>query len=79
MRLQALRPEGTGQGHLFRGRDAGDDALMAAVDHLNQTMGRDTVGFAAAGLAGERDWTMKREQRSPHYTTRWADLPVAQA
>ena len=79
VRLQALRPEGTGQGHLFRGRDAGDDALMAAVDHLNQTMGRDTVGFAAAGLAGERDWTMKREQRSPHYTTRWADLPVAQA
>lgn len=26
-----------------------------------------------------RDWTMKRERRSPHYTTRWTDLPTARA
>ena len=77
--LQALRPEDAGQGHLFRDRTAADDALMDAVDELNQDMGRGTVGFAAAGLSGKRDWTMKREMRSPHYTTRWADLPVAHA
>jgi DNA polymerase V len=77
--LQNLRPETVRQGHLFRERTDEDDALMSAVDTLNRTMGRDTVGFAAAGMAGERDWTMKREKRSPHYTTRWADLPVVQA
>ena len=79
MRLQALRPEGTGQGHLFREDTDEDEALMAAVDRLNREMGRGTVGFAAAGVAGRRDWTMKREMRSPHYTTRWADLPEARA
>jgi len=77
--LQALRPEDAGQGHLFRNRTAADDALMDAVDELNREMGRGTVGFAAAGRSGERDWTMKREMRSPHYTTRWSDLPVAHA
>ena len=77
--LQKLRPEMPRQGHLFGDPDPEDAALMDAVDHLNQTMGRGTVGFAAAGVRGERDWTMKREQRSPHYTTRWSDLPVAKA
>jgi DNA polymerase V len=52
---------------------------MDAVDRINQTMGPGTVGFAAAGVAGERDWTMERKIRSPHYTTRWTDLPVVQA
>jgi DNA polymerase V len=75
--LQALRPEDAGQGHLFRQPSSADDALMDAVDQINREMGRDTVGFAAAGVPGDRDWTMKREMRSPHYTTRWADLPVA--
>jgi DNA polymerase V len=79
VRLQALRPEEPRQGHLFEEADAADEALMAAVDQLNRTMGRGTVGFAAAGVAGQRDWTMKREMRSPHYTTRWRDLPVAAA
>lgn len=77
--LQALRPEGAGQGHLFRDASPKADALMDAVDRINQTMGRGTVGFAAAGVAGDRDWTMKRNMQSPHYTTRWTDLPVAQA
>jgi len=77
--LQALRPEDAGQGHLFREASSEDDALMDAVDRINQTMGPGTVGFAAAGVAGERDWTMERKIRSPHYTTRWTDLPVVQA
>jgi DNA polymerase V len=77
--LGSARAEDAGQGHLFRERSSQDDALMDAVDQINRTMERDTVGFAAAGVAGERDWTMKREMRSPHYTTRWSDLPVARA
>lgn len=77
--LQKLRPETPRQGHLFDDPDSDDMALMDAVDRLNRKMGRGTVGFAAAGVRGKREWTMKRKQRSPHYTTRWADLPVAKA
>jgi DNA polymerase V len=77
--LQKIRPETPRQGHLFGDPDPADAALMETVDHLNRTMGRGTVGFAAAGVPGNRTWTMKREQRSPHYTTRWSDLPVARA
>ena len=77
--LQHLRPETPRQKHLFGGPDADEEALMEAVDRLNQTMGRGTVGFAAAGGRGKRTWTMKRQQRSPHYTTQWSDLPVAKA
>jgi DNA polymerase V len=77
--LQKLRPETPRQGPLFGDPDPDDAALMDAVDRLNREMGRGTVGFATAGVRGEREWTMKREQRSPHYTTRWSDLPVARA
>lgn len=79
VRLQALRPATARQGHLFADRTAADAALMDAVDTLNRTMGRGTVAFAATGTPDERDWTMQREHRSPHYTTRWADLPTARA
>ncbi|WP_232798040.1 DUF4113 domain-containing protein [Salinibacter altiplanensis] len=33
----------------------------------------------AAGLPGERDWTMTRDHTSPRYTTRWDELPVVTA
>ncbi|MFB6273930.1 MAG: DUF4113 domain-containing protein [Salinibacter sp.] len=77
--LQKLRPETPRQDHLFGDPDPEEAALMKTVDRLNREMGRGTVGFAAAGVQDERTWTMKREQRSPHYTTRWDDLPVARA
>jgi DNA polymerase V len=52
---------------------------MAAVDAVNREHGAETIGLAAAGLPEERTWTMKRQTRSPRYTTRWDELPVAQA
>jgi len=53
------------------------DALMAALDTLNRTMGRDTIAFAAQGI--ERPWKLRAEMRSPRYTTRWDELPIAKA
>ena len=50
----------------------GDTPLMRAVDHVNQRWGRDTVSFAASGVT--RDWRMKREMRSPRYTTVWEEI-----
>jgi len=46
--------------------------LMKAVDALNARWGRDTVSFAASGV--EQGWRMKRNLRSPRYTTAWTEL-----
>jgi len=77
--LYDIRPARPHQDSLF-GRDtATDEALMAAVDQINQTMGRGTLGTAAAAHLDDREWTMERSMRSPRYTTRWDELPVARA
>lgn len=56
-----------------------DENLMEAVDRINREHGKETVALAATSLQGERDWTMKRQKRSPRYTTRWNELPLVQA
>jgi DNA polymerase V len=59
---------------------SGGSALMAALDRLNDRYGRGTVQLASAGVGGDaRAWTMKQQWRTPQYTTRWEDLPVAHA
>ena len=77
--LYAIRPRRPHQGSLFGRPLQDDEALMQAVDRINGTMGRGTIGVAAAGLPGDRDWTMTRDHTSPRYTTRWDELPVARA
>ncbi|MFH0911966.1 MAG: DUF4113 domain-containing protein, partial [Planctomycetota bacterium] len=53
------------------------EALMRTLDGINLTMGRDTLYFAAQGM--ERPWKLRAAFRSPRYTTRWDELPVARA
>lgn len=52
-----------------------DAPLMRTLDEINSRWGRDTVSYAASGI--ERSWRMRREMRSPRYTTVWSELPVA--
>lgn len=62
--------------------DADEDRtrLMHAMDTLNQRFGKGTVLTASAGLEGvRRQWSMKQLRRTPAYTTRWDDMPVARA
>jgi DNA polymerase V len=47
-------------------------ARMLALDKLNRRFGRDTVTYAAAGVA--RAWRMQRGSLSPRYTTSWEEL-----
>lgn len=49
---------------------------MQSVDHLNKRYGRGTIKYAAEELAAV--WQPKHKIRSPRYTTRWDELPVAQ-
>ena len=79
-----IRPSRPHQESLFGQGRREDEALAEAIDNLNREYGKETVGLAAAGLPdGEgnlaRKWTMKRQERSPRYTTRWDELPVAYA
>jgi DNA polymerase V len=49
--------------------------LMAAMDAINAEFGRDTVRAGAVGT--EKRWAMRSENRSPRFTTRWDELPIA--
>lgn len=81
--LLDLGPEDVIQERLFD--DAADadgtaserGRLLGVLDRLNEKMGRGTLHYAAEGDG--RAWKMRQEHRSPGYTTRWGELPVARA
>ena len=49
------------------------EKLMKAMDSINKRMGKSTVFHAAQGTT--KAWSMKRELKSPDYTTNWDELP----
>jgi len=49
--------------------------LMAAMDAINARQGPEAIRYASCGF--NRPWQMKRGARSPSYTTRWDELPIA--
>lgn len=51
-----------------------DPKLMSVYDSLNQRYGSDTLFLGAQGIT--QKWGMRREMLTPHYTTKWQDLPV---
>lgn len=65
------------QADLFNQPVAGDARLMRVIDNINRRWGRDTAGFGATGWKKEPAWAMRQTMLSPHYTTRYADLPRA--
>lgn len=56
-------------------REKKTDRISAVLDQLNQKFGRGTVFSLGEGI--ERGWAMKRDFLSPHYTTKWDELPRA--
>jgi DNA polymerase V len=80
--LLELQPDSMQQHELVLEDDNVEDRsqLMSALDGLNQRYGKGTVLMASAGSDGPRRvWSMKQERRTPGYTTRWEDMPVARA
>ncbi len=51
-----------------------NDRLMAVVDDINQTYGRDSIRLGGATLSS--NWRMRQTMLSPAYTTRWEDIPL---
>ena len=57
--------------------DVRSHQLMATLDRVNARFGSGTLQPGVAGLQEPRGWAMKRGNKSPAYTTRWADLARA--
>jgi DNA polymerase V len=80
--LLDLAPGSVSQRELDLEPDAAADRsrLMVAMDALNSRYGKGTLHVASAGQDDHtRAWGMRQERRTPHYTTQWADVPVARA
>ena len=77
--LLDLVPEGQEQGELALDDDAeASTRLMGAVDAINDRYGKGVIRVASAGVqVKKREWEMRQELRTPRYTTRWDELPVA--
>lgn len=74
--LEDLTPAGASQGDLFAAADPRAPALLDAMDGLNSRYGRGTVSLASQGF-GDRGFDTKRSQKSPAWTTRIDQVPVA--
>ncbi|MBF0448370.1 MAG: Y-family DNA polymerase [Magnetococcales bacterium] len=51
--------------------------LMQVMDQLNQKMGANTLRFGAEGI--HQEWRMRRQMKSPAYTTNWEEIPRVRA
>lgn len=75
--LMALQPKGQQQGSLFDdvAEDGRADQRMKVMDAINQRMGKGSITLASSGI--KQRWAMRRENKSPNYTTEWGELPAA--
>ncbi len=76
--LSLLRPVGERQTALFADQtpEAGSK-LLAAVDILNQKVGKEVVLFGSR--LQTKKWQSRSASQSPSYTTNWKDIATAQA
>lgn len=74
-----LVPEDKVQYHLFDSQvlSGSQKKLMAAMDRINAKWGGQTIQHAAEGL--KKEWRMRREFRTPNYTTSWKQLLTVKA
>lgn len=71
--LSGIVPDTSIQSNLFNPHSENTKRfLMDALDNINFSMRDDVVKFVSSGLS--RDWKMRKEFRSPRYTSRWNEL-----
>jgi DNA polymerase V len=71
--LSGIVPDTSIQSNLFKPPTENNKRfLMDTLDNLNFSMRDDVVKFASSGIS--RDWKMRKEFRSPRYTSRWNEL-----
>lgn len=75
--LMDLVPVGSQQTDLF-GFSLQDDKsskLMSTIDLINNKYSRGTIKLASEGVS--KSWAMRRELKSPDYTSTWSEIPTA--
>ncbi|WP_182283752.1 Y-family DNA polymerase [Comamonas testosteroni] len=80
--LQDLCPAEVQQGDLLFQEPSRDQSkLMEAMDKVNKRFGKGTVHVASTGMPeqDESGWRMRQERRTPRYTTKIEDIPIARA
>lgn len=78
--LLDLVPMEIRQGSLFAAEGTDPECskrLMAVLDRINGTYGRQTLRFGSEALS--ETWRMRVRLKSPAYTTRWNELPRVRA
>jgi DNA polymerase V len=75
--LMGLHPKSSVQRTLFDDQiqQAKSDSMMKVMDTINRKLGSGSLTIAAAGTWPR--WSMRRDQKSPNYTTDWNELPEA--
>jgi DNA polymerase V len=75
--LMGLQEKGTVQATLFddTAKQAKSASMMSVMDAINRKMGSGSMTIAASGI--QHRWAMRRERKTPNYTTDWDELPVA--
>lgn len=80
--LDDLAPLQAAQAALWPPRDRDRSArLMEALDAVNARHGRRSLFVARAGVAAAKPkgWELRADRKSPRYTTRMDELPIARA
>lgn len=72
--LSDLIAQNSVQPDLFHPVDPKKEALMQAMDAINQEHQRKVLRFAAEGTL--QPWKARSNNRSPRYTTNWNELPI---
>lgn len=76
--LNELSENSVYQSELFSQEDTpATQKLMSSLDTLNKRFGQSTIQTATCGI--QPKWTMRSEQRSPDYTTRWENILLTKA
>ncbi len=58
----------------FSKHDSKSQALMETLDKVNRKYNKDIIKLASEGT--RKSWVMRRNLKSPNYTTDWNDLPT---
>ena len=73
--LLNLQPRDQYQGLLFKDHhNEKKGRLVEALESINSRHGTGTAFLAAQGI--DRTWDMKRNRRTPRYTTNWNEIPT---
>ena len=75
--LMGLQAKGLAKATLFDEPEMQirSDNRMRVMDAINQKMGKGSMTIAASGI--RQRWAMRRNSKSPNYTTDWQELPLA--